>query len=157
MLIQFISPDFEFSDARGTLTQLVHDGWKQVNCIFSNAGTLRGGHYHKENAEAFYVIFGAFRLLVESLNGEQCEEYDMKAGDFFTIPPLVSHSFEFIHDTQLISLYSSGVENRDGSKDIHTSMKEGEGEWRKPFMRNHEVSVKKEKQGKKTGADSKIS
>ena len=157
MLIQFVDPDFGFSDARGTLTQLVHDGWKQVNYIFSKAGTLRGGHYHRENAESFYVISGAFRLFVEKLDGEQCEKYDMKAGDFFTIPPLVSHSFEFIHDTQLISLYSSGVENRDGSKDIHTSMKEDEGVWRKPLLRNHEEPVKKEKQGEKTDTGSKIS
>ena len=117
MLIQFVDPDFGFSDARGTLTQLVHDGWKQVNYIFSKAGTLRGGHYHRENAESFYVISGAFRLFVESSGGREHE-------DFFTIPPMVTHSFTFTDNTQLISFYNHGVENVDGSKDIHTSKKE---------------------------------
>ena len=118
MLIQFIKPDFEFSDARGSLTQLVHGDWKQVNYITSVAGAYRGGHFHKQNTEAFYVISGAFLLVVESSVGKEHEEYTMKAGDFFTIPPMVTHSFTFTDNTQLISFYNHGVENADGSKDI---------------------------------------
>ena len=118
MLIQFLKPDFEFSDARGSLTQLVHNDWKQVNYITSVAGAYRGGHFHKRNTEAFYVISGAFRLLVESSDGKEREEYTMKAGDFFVIPPMVTHSFTFTDNTQLISFYNQGVENADGSKDV---------------------------------------
>ena len=55
MLIQFLKPDFEHTDERGKLVQLVHDGWKQVNVIESKAGQIRGNHYHKVNREAFYV------------------------------------------------------------------------------------------------------
>ena len=49
MLIEYIKPDFEFKNENGTLIQLVHEGWKQVNVIFSNATGVRGGHYHKYN------------------------------------------------------------------------------------------------------------
>lgn len=120
MLIRFLKPDFEFTDARGSLTQLVHSGWNQVNYITSVAGAIRGGHFHKCNNEAFYVISGAFLLVVESSVGKEREEYTMKAGDFFTIPPLVTHSFEFTSDTTLISMYDHGVELPNGEKDIFT-------------------------------------
>ena len=123
MLIEFIKPDFEFSDDRGSLRQLVHDGWKQVNYITSKAGAFRGNHYHKENTEAFYVISGRFKLTAESADGNYKEEYDIKAGDFFTVSPYVNHSFDYIEDTELISLYDKGVEMPDGTKDIFTQGK----------------------------------
>lgn len=119
MLIEFIKPDFEFSDDRGSLRQLVHSGWKQVNYITSKANAFRGNHYHKENTEAFYVISGRFKLTAESADGSHKEEYDMKAGDFFTVPPFVNHSFYYIENTELISFYNNGVERPDGTKDIY--------------------------------------
>ncbi len=120
MLIEVIKPDFEFTDNRGSLKQLVHKGWNQVNYITSVAGALRGNHYHKENVEAFYVISGEFKLIAESLDGKEHEEYIMKAGDFFTVKPFVNHSFEYITNTQMISFYNKGVEGVGGTKDIFT-------------------------------------
>lgn len=120
MLINFIKTDFNFSDDRGSLTQLVHDGWKQVNYITSIAGAIRGNHYHKENVEAFYVISGRFKLTAQKINDSQTEEYEMKAGDFFVVQPNINHSFEYLEDTQLISMYDIGVEKADGSKDIYS-------------------------------------
>ena len=49
MLIEILKPDFVFEDERGKLTQLVHDGYRQMNIIFSKKDVLRGNHYHKEN------------------------------------------------------------------------------------------------------------
>ena len=118
MLIAFIKPDFEFEDARGSLKQLVHDGWKQVNYITSVAGAFRGNHYHKENVEAFFVINGRFKLVAETLDKSKKEEYEMKTGDFFVVRLNVNHSFDYLEPTQLISFYDKGVENPDGSKDI---------------------------------------
>lgn len=118
MLIEFIQPDFQFEDARGCLKQLVHDGWKQVNYISSVAGAFRGNHWHQRNKEAFFVISGRFDLALEHTRTHEEESYLMKAGDFFIIPPKVSHSFKFRSDTVLISFYDKGVENEDGSKDI---------------------------------------
>ena len=118
MLIEFIKPDFEFADNRGSLKQLVHKGWNQVNYITSVAGAFRGNHYHKTNVEAFYVISGEFKLIAESLDGKEHEEYIMKAGDFFIIKPFVNHSFNYTIDTQMISFYDKGVESSNGTKDI---------------------------------------
>lgn len=124
MLIEFIKPDFEFEDARGSLKQLVHEGWKQVNYITSVEGAFRGNHYHKENVEAFFVISGRFKLVAETLDKSQKEEYEMKTGDFFVVKPNINHSFDYLEPTQLISFYDKGVEKPDGSKDIYNDVKD---------------------------------
>ena len=116
MLIRFIKPDFRFDDERGSLTQLVREGYRQINVVSSRAGVVRGGHYHRENREAFYVISGSFRLCVS--DGAQEEAYEMCQGDFFVVPPMVAHSFTYYEDTLLVGLYDVGVEHPDGSKDI---------------------------------------
>lgn len=111
MLIEFISPDFSFKDDRGSLTQLVHQGWSQVNFITSVAGAFRGNHYHKKNTEAFFVIVGSFKLKLVTLDNNFQEEYHIKSGDFFIIKPNISHSFNYIEYTELISFYSNGVKS----------------------------------------------
>lgn len=113
-MIREIACDFAFSDNRGTLTQLVHDGWKQVNVITSKMGAVRGGHYHKENKEAFYIISGALEVTV---NGT-CHRFG--EGAFFAIDAFDRHSFRFLEDTVLVSMYSDGVELPDGTKDIYS-------------------------------------
>lgn len=113
-MLRVIKTDFEFSDDRGTITQLIHDGYKQVNVITSKKGVFRGGHYHKENREAFYVVSGALKL---DVNGQM---HVFKSGDFFGIDPFDMHSFLFEEDTTLVSMYSEGVEKADGTKDIYT-------------------------------------
>ena len=48
MLIQLMQPDFIFDDERGSLRQLVHEGYSQFNIVFSKKGVFRGDHYHRE-------------------------------------------------------------------------------------------------------------
>ncbi len=116
MLVELLKPDFEIKSDRGILIQLVHDGWRQVNYITSTAGSVRGGHCHKYNAEVFYIIKGSFRLTVWN---DQCEEeYKMKTGDMFMIKEHIYHTFEYDEDTSLISMYNYGVELNEGGKDI---------------------------------------
>lgn len=119
MLIKFIKPDFVFNNDKGSLTQLVHDGWKQVNVITSVLGCTRGGHYHKFNDEGFYVVNGSFTL--EVWKGEERETYEMKGGDMFLVLPYVFHTFNYHEDTLLVSMYSKGVELSDTEKDIWTT------------------------------------
>jgi quercetin dioxygenase-like cupin family protein len=112
-MIEILKPDFEHSDERGTLTQLVSGGYTQINVIFTRKGSIRGRmHYHRENYEAFYLISGKLRLKTSE---NFCE---FTRGDMFRIPPNVGHSFEFLDDTLLVSMYSLGVELADGTRDI---------------------------------------
>ena len=57
-LFKTLTPDFSFNDERGFLFQLCRDGWKQINVSKTIAGTFRGGHYHKNTKEAFFIIDG---------------------------------------------------------------------------------------------------
>ena len=118
MLVKRMIPDFKYENENGSLVQLVHEGWNQVNVLYSQKGSTRGGHYHKENDEAFYIISGEIKLILETEN--EHEETQFTAGDMFTILPYQKHSFEFISDTLMVSMYNKGVEYSDGSKDIYT-------------------------------------
>ena len=118
MLIKTLQPDFVFENEAGSLKQLVHEGWKQVNVITSNSGAIRGNHYHKFNEEAFYIIKGSFNLIV--WKGLEKERYYMKSGDMFLVFPYVFHSFEYFEETILVSMYSNGVELSNTMKDIWT-------------------------------------
>ena len=113
-MLKTIKTDFSFMDERGTIVQLIHQGYRQVNVITSRKGVVRGGHYHKLNEEAFYIISGELEVTV---NGER---FRFKSGDFFGIEANDMHSFEYLDDTVLVSMYSSGVELGDGTKDMNT-------------------------------------
>lgn len=117
MLIEKLKTDFEFTDDRGTLTQLVRRGYSQVNVITSKGGMLRGGHYHKLNTEAFYIVSGSCR--VTARKDDIQESFEFKAGEFFRVSPYVYHNFYYYEDTVLVSMYSLGVELEDGTKDTY--------------------------------------
>ena len=119
MLIKIIRPDFEFADDRGKIVQLINNGFRQVNVITSHAGALRGRHYHKENREAFYFPYGMCRVTAESKEGEY-EEHIFCAGEMFMIEPYVMHSFEYLEESMVVSMYSRGVELGKGQMDSYT-------------------------------------
>lgn len=123
-MLKILEPDFKHVDERGSLTQLIHKGFHQVNVICSEKDSQRGGHYHKINTEAFYVISGNFLLNLRF--HEQKEQYQFGQGDMFLIEPYVFHDFSFLDRTTLVSLYDKGVELPEGEKDIYTIYDSGE-------------------------------
>lgn len=116
-LIEILTPDFAFTDDRGTITQIVHEGFTQVNAVFTKAGKIRGNfHYHKTTKELFYIIKGRIRLIARL--DDTAEEYIFSDGDMFLVNENVRHTFEYLEDTYLVGLYTSPVEKEDGTKDI---------------------------------------
>ena len=63
-MLKRLKTEFHFEDERGTIDQLIHEGYAQINVITSKKGVFRGGHYHKENEEAFYLISGKLEVTV---------------------------------------------------------------------------------------------
>ncbi len=123
MLIERIKPDFVYTDGRGMLTQLVRRGYSQVNVVISKEGIFRGGHYHKLNTEAYYVIQG--KCKVTAYTGDVRESEIFCAGDFFRIGPNVTHDFTYMEDSILVTMYSLGVELDGGLMDSFTLEKSG--------------------------------
>ena len=111
-----LNPDFIFEDERGMITQLVHDGFKQINVLFSKQGCKRGNHYHKVSREAFYVVNGSVEVIFQKADIE--ENVTFKTGDFFLIEPLTNHSMSFPNDCLMIQMYDIPVIKADGTKDI---------------------------------------
>lgn len=112
-------PDFVFTDDRGTLCQLIHEGYQQANVVYTKKGSKRGGfHYHKENEELFYIVCGKIKVCLRLQ--AQAEEYVFEKGDMFRIHKYVRHDFSFLEDTILVGFYDRGVEKPDGTKDIYT-------------------------------------
>lgn len=117
-LIEKLSPDFTFTDERGTLTQLVGGGYSQINAVFTKKGAVRGRfHYHKQNREAFFIISGKVRVKAEK--DGVTEEYVFSDGDMFLVNEYVRHDFLYLEDTYLVGMYSGCVELPDGTKDIY--------------------------------------
>lgn len=118
MLIDILQADFHFEDDRGALTQLIHNGYRQINVIISKKGVQRGSHYHHLNKEAFYVVSGQTELIARKAG--EIERRVFGPGAFFGIKSDISHDFSFLEDTVLVSMYDRGVELSDGTKDIIT-------------------------------------
>lgn len=121
-LYDLLKVDFYLENEKGRLLQLVHKDYSQVNVITSFAGTERGGHYHKETEEAFFIIEGSIELLLYC--GDEREEITFHKNDFFVIHPYVVHEMKFPEDCMMIAMYTTPVERDDGSKDIHIAEEE---------------------------------
>ena len=118
-LLESLTPDFIFPDERGLLVQICRSGYSQINAVFTKKGAVRGNfHYHKNTKEAFFVLSGKIRVTAALEDLREVREYS--AGDMFLVRENVRHSFEYLEDTYLVGLYTRGVENPDGTKDIHT-------------------------------------
>lgn len=115
-MIEIKKVDFSFEDDRGSLNQLVHAGYEQVNVLFTRAGVERGGHYHKQSKECFFVVDGSVEVTARCDDDEK--KYVFKKNDFFQINPYVIHSMYFMENCTLVALYDKCVELRDGTKDI---------------------------------------
>ena len=115
MLIERVEPNFKYEDDRGTLIQLVRKGYSQFNVVTSKGGVFRGGHYHKMNTEAYYIISGKCKVRAYRDGEEECNTFN--SGDFFRIGPYVTHDFDYIEDTILVTMYSLGVELDNGKMD----------------------------------------
>lgn len=117
-LIELRKVDFCFEDKRGFLTQLVHEGFNQVNVLYTKKGEIRGKHYHKISVEVFYIVNGSVE--VEASKENCTEKYVFNKGDFFQIKPHVIHSMFFLEDCLMVQMYDRCIEKYDGTKDIYT-------------------------------------
>lgn len=116
-MIKKVKTDFSHIDERGSLVQLVHEGFNQVNVLDTRGGVERGGHFHKIARERFYIVKGTVEVTAKK-DGEEGKHVFSK-GDFFEIAPFTVHSMFFPEDCLMVAMYDVPVEQSDGSKDIY--------------------------------------
>lgn len=100
---------FSHEDSRGSILGVVNSGnWKEVNFITSQAGSVRGGHYHKETKECFFIISGLIEVTFTMPAGEKsvCEVETFYEGDAFIVFEFVQHTFRVINDSKWMNFLS---------------------------------------------------
>ncbi|OGC22584.1 hypothetical protein A3J90_06490 [candidate division WOR-1 bacterium RIFOXYC2_FULL_37_10] len=97
---------------RGLFLGIVNFGnWQEVNYIETQAGQIRGGHYHKEAMELFYIIEGNISIKVVDLKGELIKEFLANKGSIFLVEPYEVHTFTCNSDCKWINVMSKKMDN----------------------------------------------
>ncbi len=80
--------------------------------LHPGSGFYRGGHYHLEKTENFYVIAGRLRISLVDLETGERSEVVLEAGQRATIEPRCAHRFRAEQEAHVIEYYD-GVYDRE--------------------------------------------
>ena len=76
-------------------------------------GYYRGGHYHRNKVEHFYVVRGKIRVQLVDMDTKKKSIANLKEGQIVTIYPNCAHRFEAEEETQVIEYYDSMYDPED--------------------------------------------
>ena len=112
-------PYFTYYDKRGGMMGIVQDNhkWEEINYIEAVQWAVRGGHYHKETHEGFYIIDGKIKVETSQLGSDKKHSFIVEKGDIFFIEPYTIHTFYIIENAKWINFLSKAM--KIGNKDIH--------------------------------------
>jgi dTDP-4-dehydrorhamnose reductase len=114
-----IYPYFYFGDKRGRITGLMNKfNFEEINYIESIKGQIRGGHYHKNTKEAFFIVEGKILVELEYVNDKKKHKnFIVEKGDIFVVNPEIVHTFRILKDSKWINMLSKKMDEKN--KDIH--------------------------------------
>jgi dTDP-4-dehydrorhamnose 3,5-epimerase-like enzyme len=70
-------------------------------------GYYRGGHYHRNKVEHFYLVRGKIRVHLVDLDSKMKSTVTLQEGQLATIFPNCAHRFEAEEEAQVIEYYNS--------------------------------------------------
>ena len=76
-------------------------------------GYYRGGHYHRNKVENFYVLRGKIRVQLVDMETNKRSAVKLKEGQIVTIYPNCAHRFEAEEEAQVIEYYDSVYDPED--------------------------------------------
>ncbi len=82
-----------FTDARGSITDILDKPVSHIGLIDFAAGALRAKHYHKQSTQYDYILSGKIRLVVCLPDGSAREDHVLEAGMATEIPPGIVHTY----------------------------------------------------------------
>ncbi len=105
------------TDERGSIQGLINKGsWKELNLISSDAGVVRGNHYHKKMRELFIIIEGEIEIQTQNVKDGHLvgnkSVHHVKDGDVFCIEPMTNHIFIPYKDSKWINALSETVDDK---------------------------------------------
>jgi dTDP-4-dehydrorhamnose 3,5-epimerase-like enzyme len=109
-------PQKRLIQPRGELA-LIEDGmpFKHLGyfSLRRGRGFYRGGHYHREKVEHFYVISGKLLVQLVDLDTKEKSEVRLIEGQRVTIYPNCAHRFRAEEDAQVIEYFDSLYDPED--------------------------------------------
>lgn len=107
------SPYMTHQDARGQFTGITNETWEEVNLIETYANQVRGGHYHRQTRELFYIVSGEIEVTVEELETGEKDQFTAKANDIFVIEPMHLHTFRTLSDASWLNMLNPALDPDD--------------------------------------------
>lgn len=102
--MKVVRPAPAFSDARGTITDLVQDErMESATVITTRSGAVRGNHWHAETVQWMYIVSGRMRYTSQMPDGPR-EVRDVVAGDLVVNDPYERHAMRALEDTVFLVL-----------------------------------------------------
>ena len=99
-----LKTNFEFADERGEFFEVWRgDQWKEINFFTSLKGAVRGGHYHKETSELFFVVAGRCEVEIKDLKTGQNEKFSVGYKDIFMVEPYEAHFITAVEDLKVVT------------------------------------------------------
>ena len=97
-MLRFVNRYFVHTDERGSIQGLINQGtWRELNLITSDAGIVRGNHYHKKSQELFIILEGDIEIRTQAVDEGRpvgnISVHQVKAGDVFWVEPMTNHTF----------------------------------------------------------------
>ncbi len=120
--MQRLSPYMRMQDERGGFWGITQEQWAEANFIETEAGQVRGNHYHKETRELFFIVSGEIEIVIRDLKSGEHSEMLVGKGDVFIIEPYELHTFRTRTKAQWINMLSKPVEQQN--PDFHHAPKE---------------------------------
>ena len=108
-----VSPYIKFEDDRGGLFGITQESWAEANYIETKADQIRGGHYHKETRELFFIISGELEIAIKDLRSGESFEFTANKGSIFVIEPYELHTFTARTDASWINMLSKAHDQQN--------------------------------------------
>lgn len=93
----------KYTDERGDIINLVQRPLGSASLITSKVGTLRAGHYHKEDWHYCYVLSGSIAYFSRPVGSESLNYTHVATGQMFFTPPMWEHWMVFLADTSFLT------------------------------------------------------
>lgn|GEM_PF-1202347 len=107
------------SDHRGSFWGLVNQGdWQEVNFVSTQAGRVRGGHFHTQTNEIIFLIKGKAEVkLQDCYDPQQKQQFILNSGEGIEIEPYVVHTLSYLEDSEQIALLDNSFD--PNNPDLH--------------------------------------
>lgn len=94
-----------YTDERGVILNIADGKLGDVAVIYSNRGSSRANHLHKQDWHLSYLVYGSMRYLwQDDSQNAISNSLIVKKGDLVFTPSGVAHKMEFLEDTCFIAV-----------------------------------------------------